>query len=109
MSRRRAPVVGREENEMTYKVISATKRYLLRCALGAFALGLAGQSLTGLAAPAISRADEPCAPGWVWSPDLNQCVSWLPTANGPGGPGGAGRSRWPRPALEVLRRGNWAA
>jgi hypothetical protein len=70
MSRRRAPVVGREENEMTYKVISATKRYLLRCALGAFALGLAGQSLTGLAAPAISRADEPCAPGLGVEPRL---------------------------------------
>jgi hypothetical protein len=75
---------------MTHDMSCATRRILLGCALGAFALGLAGQSVTGLAAPATSRADEPCNPGWVWSPDLNQCVFWLPTANGPGGPGTPG-------------------
>jgi hypothetical protein len=67
-----------------------TRRFLRRCAIGAFALALPVLPVTGLAAPAISRADDSCAPGWVWSTDLNQCVFWLPTANGPGGPGGPG-------------------
>lgn len=63
-----------------------------RCAIGAFALALAGLPAVAIAGPAVSRADDPppCGPGWVWSVDLNQCVFWLPAANGPGGPGGPG-------------------
>jgi hypothetical protein len=64
--------------------------FLRRCAIGVFALASAGLPVTGLVAPAISRADDDCAPGWVWIPDLNQCVFLLPAANGPGRPGGPG-------------------
>ena len=35
-----------------------------RCALGAIALVLGGLPATGIAAPATSRADGDCAPGW---------------------------------------------
>lgn len=63
-------------------------RFGRRCALGAFALALAG--LPTVAVPATSRADGECAPGWGWSVELNQCVFLLPAANGPGGPGGPG-------------------
>lgn len=69
---------------------SPMRHFLWRCAFGALALVLAGLSVTGVAAPAISRADDGCAPGWYWNPDLNECVFWLPAANGPGGPGGPG-------------------
>lgn len=76
----------------------ALRRVPRGCMVVAFAVVLAGLSLIGLSAPVkIARADPPaCAPGWVWSPNLNQCVFWLPTANGPGGPGGTGRAGWPR-------------
>ncbi|OQZ91844.1 hypothetical protein BST11_06575, partial [Mycobacterium alsense] len=66
----------------------AAGRVLTRCAVGVLAVAAVVLPLTSIAAPAISRADEPCAPGWVWSVQLNECVFWLPTANGPGGPGG---------------------
>jgi len=69
----------------------ASGRPLRACAVGALALALVGLPVVGAGAPAIGRADpQDCAPGWVWSPNLNQCVFWLPTANGPGGPGGPG-------------------
>jgi hypothetical protein len=71
---------------------SGVARFLWRCAMGAFAFALAGLPAIVIAEPAISHADDPppCAPGWAWSVDLNQCVFVLPAANGPGGPGGPG-------------------
>jgi hypothetical protein len=70
--------------------MSAMKHFLRRCVIGAFSFVLMGSPVTGLAAPAISRADNDCVPGWYWNPDLNQCVFWLPAVNGPGGSGGPG-------------------
>jgi hypothetical protein len=77
---------------MTKTIAMLTRRRALlrRCAVGVFALVLAGLPTTWLAAPAVSRADGECAPGWAWSVELNQCVFVLPAANGPGGPGGPG-------------------
>ena len=61
--------------------------WLRRCAaIAAFALVLASLPLTGLASPAMSRADPTCGPGMVWNPNTNQCVYGTP--GGPGGPGG---------------------
>ncbi len=48
------------------KVSSATRRFASRCAIGALALVLGALPATGVAAPAISRADDTCAPGWIW-------------------------------------------
>jgi hypothetical protein len=64
------------------KVRSAMRHFLQRCAVGAFALVLVELPVPGLAAPAISRADDDCAPG------------------GPGRPGARGPG-WTRPALDV--------
>lgn len=83
------------------------RHFLRRCALCAFTAVLTVLAVTGLVEPANSRADDDCAPGWVWSPDLNQCVFWLPAVNRPGGPGvradqagrRSGRARWPWPTL----------
>ena len=74
---------------MSKTIVVPTRRpaLLRRCAVGVFALVLAGLPTTWLAAPAVSRADGECAPGWAWSVELNQCVFVLPAANGPGGPG----------------------
>ena len=81
-------VIATKSHDRHDKVSFATRRLRRRCAIGAVVLVVPVLPVTGLAAPAIGRADEPCAPGWVWSVDLNQCVFWLPTVNGPGGPGG---------------------
>jgi hypothetical protein len=71
-------------------VSSAMRHSLRRWAIVVFALVLAEPPVPGLAAPPISRAGDDCTPGWYWNADLNQCVFWLPAANGPGGPGGPG-------------------
>lgn len=46
------------------------RHFRTRCAVGAFALALAGLPATAIAGPAISRADDPppCAPGRVQQP-----------------------------------------
>lgn len=51
------------------------RHFLRRCALCAFTAVLTVLAVTGLVEPANSRADDDCAPGWVWSPDLNQRLS----------------------------------
>jgi hypothetical protein len=43
-------------------------RLLPLCAVGVFALVLTVLPTAWLAAPAVSRADGECAPGWAWSP-----------------------------------------
>jgi hypothetical protein len=43
-------------------------QFVRRCAMGAFALALAGLPVTGLAAPATSRADDDCAPDDIGTP-----------------------------------------
>lgn len=76
-------------------MIQAAVRHISRrCAIGVFGLVLGGLPVSGLVAPAISRADD-CPPGWGWSVELNQCVFLLPAANGPGGPGGPGEPGGP--------------
>jgi hypothetical protein len=68
---------------------SAMRNVLRRCVIGTLAL-VSGALLIGLPAPAISRADDDCPPGWIWSPELNQCTFLLPAADEPGGLGGSG-------------------
>ena len=55
---------------MSKTIVVLTRRpaLLRRCAVGVFALVLAGLPTTWLAAPAVSRADGECAPGWAWRP-----------------------------------------
>ncbi|TVS77611.1 hypothetical protein, partial [Mycobacterium helveticum] len=54
--------------------VFAPRRVLRGCVVVGFAVVLAGLPVIGLSAPlTIARADPPaCAPGWVWSPNLNQ-------------------------------------
>jgi hypothetical protein len=47
----------------------ATRNYLRRCAVGVFALVLAGLPLIGLGAPAVGRADGNCARAGVGAPN----------------------------------------
>jgi hypothetical protein len=76
--------VSGRRTDMTKTIAVLTRRpaLLRRCAVGVFAVVLAGLPTTWLASPAVSRADGDCAPGWAWSPELNR---------GPGGPGAPGR------------------
>ena len=66
------PAVFGEESDMTQASAAMTRPALLRrWAVGVFALVLAGLPTAWLAAPAVSRADPECAPGWAWSVELN--------------------------------------
>jgi hypothetical protein len=65
------------------------KHSLRRYTFGALALVLAGLPASVLAAPAVSRADEDCPPGWIWSLELKQCT-FITGVDGLGGPGGPG-------------------
>ncbi len=68
---------------------TAARKHLVRCwASGAFAFTLAMLPAITISAPAIGRADPICPPGFVWSGFLNQCVVWVPSANGPAAPVG---------------------
>jgi hypothetical protein len=87
----------------TKELRSAMRHSLRRCTIGVFVLVLAGLPVSGLAAPAISRADD-CASGWVLEPRLeSMCVlasgrkwtrrtRWARWARW---------ARWTRPALDV--------
>lgn len=50
------------------RVSPAMRCFLRCCASGVFALVLVGLPVTGLAAPAISRADDPCSPAGTGTP-----------------------------------------
>lgn len=66
---------------------TAAMKHLVRgWASGAFAFALV--ILPASSAPAIGHADPVCPPGFVWSGFLNQCVLWVPSANGPAAPVG---------------------
>lgn len=67
---------------------AAMKRRVGGWACGAFAFAVAILPTTIISAPAISRAAPVCPPGFVWSGYLNQCVLWVPSANGPAAPVG---------------------
>jgi len=53
----------------------------------ALVLTAATATAAGVASAPPSWADQ-CAPGYAWSPTMNECMFLLPAVNGLGGPGG---------------------
>lgn len=81
---------------------AAMTHLVRRWVVGVFAFAVAILPATTIS-PAVSRGDPVCPPGFVWSGSLNQCVLWVPSANGPAapvgprGPGGPGLPTDPCP------------
>lgn len=84
ISRHRRPSLGEGRARLSMR------QCLRYCTGGVFAFAVAALSATGLVAPGVSHAADDCGVGWVWDPNLNQCIFVLPAANGPGGPAGPG-------------------